>query len=85
MKVLQEGPLANFLNRFMDLILLNVWWFLCSLPIFTIGASTCALYEVTISYALYQSPPVTSTFFEAFRKHLKKATALSLIFLGGNI
>ena len=54
MKVLQEGPLANFLNRFMDLILLNVWWFLCSLPIFTIGASTCALYEVTISYALTQ-------------------------------
>ncbi len=85
MKVLQEGQLANFLNRFMDLILLNVWWFLCSLPIFTIGASTCALYEVTISYALYQSPPVTSTFFEAFRKHLKKATALSLIFLGAGL
>ncbi len=85
MKVLQEGPLANFLNRFMDLVLLNVWWFLCSLPVFTIGASTCALYEVTISYALYQSPPVTSTFFQAFRKHLKKATMLSLIFLGAGL
>lgn len=85
MKVLQEGPLANFLNRFMDLVLLNVWWFLCSLPVFTIGASTCALYEVTISYALYQSPPVTSTFFQAFRKHLKKATMLSFIFLGAGL
>ena len=48
MKVLQEGPLADILNRFMDLILLNVLWFVCSLPVFTAGASTCALYDVTI-------------------------------------
>lgn len=85
MKVLQEGPLANLLNRLMDLILLNVLWFVCCLPVFTIGAATCGLYEVTIRYALYESPPVTSTFFEAFQRHFRKATLLFLLFLAAGL
>lgn len=85
MKVLQEGPLANGLNRFMDLILLNVLWFLCSIPILTLGASTCALYEVTLRYALHETPPITRTFFQAFRKHLKKATELFLLVLAAGL
>lgn len=80
MKVLQEGPLADVLNRLIDLILLNVLWFVCSLPVFTLGASTCAVYEVTINYALHGSPPVVRTFFESFRKNFKKGSALFLIF-----
>lgn len=80
MKVLQEGFLADFLNRLIDLILLNALWFLCSLPIFTLGASTCALYKVTMLYAFHEDLPVTKTFFRAFRKNFRKATALFLIF-----
>ncbi len=85
MKVLQEGPLASFLTRFIDLILLNLLWFLCSLPIFTIGASTCALYDVTIRQALHENPSIVSTFFRAFRRCFKKATALFLIFFGAGL
>ena len=57
MKVLQEGALADFLNRFMELILLNVLWFICSLPVFTLGASTCAMYEVTLRWSLQEKLP----------------------------
>ncbi len=85
MKVLQEGPLADILNRFMDLILLNVLWFVCSLPVFTAGASTCALYDVTIRYALHESPSVIYTFFQAFRRCFKKGTALFFIFFGAGL
>lgn len=85
MKLLQEGPLAGFLNRFMDLILLNALWFLCSLPVFTLGASTCALYDVTMRYAFHESPAVVSTFFRAFRRCFKKATALFFVFLGAGL
>ena len=66
MKILQEGPLANFLSRLIDLILLNIVWFLCSLPVFTLGASTCAVYEVTMRYAFHGNPAILRTFFEAF-------------------
>lgn len=85
MKVLQDGPLANVLNRLIDLILLNVLWLVCSLPLFTLGASTCAVYDVAMRYALHEDPPVTRTFFYAFRKNFKKATALFLIFLGAGM
>lgn len=85
MKVLQEGPLADILNRFMDLILLNVLWFVCSLPVFTAGASTCALYDVTIRYALHESPSVIYTFFQTFRRCFKKGTALFFIFFGAGL
>lgn len=85
MKILQEGTLANILNRFIDLILLNVLWFLCSLPIFTLGASVCAVYEVTLRYAFHEDPPIVHTFFEAFRKNFKKGTALFLIFLAAGL
>lgn len=85
MKVLQEGPLANFLSRFIDLILLNVLWFVCSLPVFTLGASTCALYEVTLRYSLHESPAVIRTFFQSFKKNFQKGTALFLIFFGAGL
>lgn len=85
MKLLQEGPLSNFLSRLIDLILLNVIWFLCSLPIFTLGASTCAVYEVTMRYAFHGNPPVIRTFLEAFQKNFKKATILFLIFLAAGL
>lgn len=79
MKFLYEGTLANILNRLIDLILLNLLWFLCCIPIFTIGASTCALYEITLHYAFGDDPPVVRTFFGAFKKHFKKAGLLFLI------
>ena len=85
MKFLQEGTLANFLNRLTDLILLNLLWFVCCLPIFTIGASTCALYEITMRYALYEEPPIIRTFFETFRHSFKKATLLFLAFLAAGL
>lgn len=75
MKVLQEGALADFLNRFMELILLNVLWFICSLPVFTLGASTCAMYEVTLRWSLHESPAIVGTFFRTFRRSFRKAAA----------
>lgn len=77
----QEGSVVNGLNRLIDLILLNVLWFICSLPIFTLGATTCAVYDITMKYALHQEPSIVSTFFSAFKKNFKKGTALFFIFL----
>ena len=33
MKILQEGTLAIMLNRFMNLLLLNIRWLVCSVPL----------------------------------------------------
>ena len=60
---------------------LNLLWFVCSLPVFTIGASTAALYDVTLQIAREEDPPLTSRFFKAFRENFRQATILWLILL----
>ena len=43
-----DGKLFLFLNRLADLLLLNILWLITSIPLLTIGASTTALYYVTL-------------------------------------
>lgn len=61
---------------------LNLLWMVCSLPVFTAGAATAALYDVTLRLAQEEEPPLTSRFFKAFREDFRQATILWLILLG---
>ena len=61
---------------------LNLLWMVCSLPVFTAGAATAALYGVTLRLAREEEPPLTSRFFKAFREDFRQATILWLILLG---
>lgn len=61
---------------------LNMLWFVCSIPIFTIGASTAALFSVTLKIARDESPQLVLDFIKAFRDNFKQATVLWLIMLG---
>ena len=70
---------------------LNLLWTICSLPIFTIGASTTALYDVAMRIAEDREGDLTQQFFAAFKSNFRQATVLWLIllavglFLGGDI
>lgn len=61
---------------------LNLLWFVCSLPVFTLGAATAALYDVTLRMARGEEPGLTRRFFQAFRENFRQATTLWLILLG---
>jgi len=65
--------------RIFDLGFLNLLWFVTSLPIVTIGASTTALYSVSFRLIENENIPVFKSFFEAFRKNWKGATTIWLI------
>lgn len=39
-----DSLLGRFFNLVFDLVIMHLIWIVCSLPIFTIGASTTALY-----------------------------------------
>lgn len=60
---------------------LNILWFLCCLPIVTAGASTTALFYVTLKMAKDEEGNVTKSFFRAFKENFKKATVIWLILL----
>ena len=61
---------------------LNLLWMVCSLPVFTAGAATAALYDVTLRIVREEDPPLTTRFFRAFRENFRQATILWLILLG---
>jgi len=60
---------------------LNLLWFLCSLPIFTIGASTTALYYVSLKIVQGEDSNLTRLFFRSFRQNFRQATTLWMILL----
>lgn len=64
---------------------LNVLWMLCSLPVFTIGASTTALYSVTLKIADDTDSNITKQFFKSFMENFAQATRLWLIMLAAGI
>lgn len=76
-----DGKFLNIFNRITDLVVLNLLWILCCLPIFTIGAATSALYQVTLQMAEDRESYIVKSFFHAFRENFKQATASWLICL----
>ena len=76
-----DNPVWRFIGKFGDLIILNVLWFVCSIPIFTIGASTTAVYYVTLKLARNDDGYTIRSFFKSFKENFKQATIIWLIML----
>lgn len=76
-----EAPFWRFMSRVADLVIVNAYWLICSLPVVTIGASTSALYCVTLHMARGEGGGVTRMFFSAFRQNLRQGLALFFILL----
>lgn len=76
-----NGSLWNISNKALHFLWLSILWLVCSLPVVTIGASTSALYSITLKYARDEEGYLTSSFFTAFRQNWKQGTAIWLILL----
>lgn len=74
-----DGPFFNVLNRLADLVILNVLWFICCLPIVTIGASTTALYYVTMKIVNEEDAYVAKNFFKSFKENFLQSTIIWII------
>lgn len=71
-------------GRLFDILALSVLWFVCSIPIVTIGAATTAMNCVMMKIANGEEPPKAKTFFHSFKVNFKEATIvwLSMLALG---
>lgn len=76
-----DTPIMQKITKYASIVIMNAWWFLCCVPIFTIGASTAAMYTVLFEIR-ENGTATTGEFFRAFRDNFKKATLLWLILLG---
>lgn len=71
--------LSRALSRLVDCILLSILWFLTSIPLVTIGASTTAAYSVALELAFGERPAILSGYFTSFKKNFLRSTAVFLI------
>ena len=65
-----------------DLLVLSLLWLTCSLPVFTLGAATTALYDAAIHSLRFKEREMISRFFRTFKAEFKLST-LALLLLGG--
>ena len=75
-----NSSLFDGLNKIVDVFLLGLYFIVCSIPIFTIGASFTALYY-SVHKVIYQGRGYTTEFFHSFKDNFKQATLSWLIFL----
>ena len=75
-----DAPVIQWLGKVGQMMLSTVTWLLFCLPVFTIGASTAALYRVMFNLKEDKSCAF-KVFFRAFRENFKKATILWLLLL----
>lgn len=81
-----DNPVWRFIGKLGDLILLNLLWVICCIPVFTAGAATTAVYYVTLKLVRDEDDSTIKSFFHSFTQNFKQATAIwLLILLGGGI
>lgn len=76
-----DNPVWRFIGKFFDIMILNVLWFVCSIPVVTIGASTTAVYYVTLKLVRDEEDSTVKAYFKAFKENFKQATIIWLILL----
>ena len=76
-----DGLFARIMNTVWNLILLNILWLLCCLPVVTVGAATAALYTVLLKMRDGSENRVVRLYFAALKENFRRATAVWLALL----
>lgn len=74
-----DGKVTQILGNMADLVILNILWIVCSIPVITAGASTTAFYSVMLKLVRNEESYVCRSFFKAFRENFRQSTAVFLI------
>ena len=78
-----KSSLGTFLRALCDLMILNLMWIICCLPVFTFGPASSALSRVEIKLVRGESPAVIKEYVSSFRRDFWKAVILGLLGLFG--
>lgn len=80
-----DSTFSQLLLKLCHSCFLNLIWFICSIPIFTIGASTTALYYSSLKIVRGDDRAPIRMFFKSFRENFRQATILWLILLAAGL
>lgn len=76
-----NNPIMRFLTAMFDLMALSVLWVVFSLPIFTMGAASTALYSAAYHHVREGEDYLWNSFFSAFKENFRRSTLTWLVAL----
>ncbi len=77
-----DSPIMVGLSRMTDLVILSFLWFVCCLPVVTIGPSTAAMYYVALKIVRNEEDvKIIPTFIQGFKSNFKQAAIMNMISL----
>ena len=76
-----DSPVMNMLSTITNLIIVNLLFVICSIPVITFGAAFSAKYYVSMKIIRGEGTGVFIPFFKAFKRNFKQATATWIIML----
>lgn len=74
-----DNPFFRFIGKLVDVVWLNLIWIVFSIPVVTIGASTTAMYSVTLKMVRDKEGYIWQGFWKAFKQNFKQATIIWVI------
>ena len=76
-----DNKVMRVITKIADTVILNFLWLIFSIPVVTAGASTTALFDLSIKMVNDEEGNLISGFWRSFRSNLKSATKTWLILL----
>lgn len=76
-----NGKFFGVVSKLADLVILNMLYLLCCIPIVTIGAATTALYGVAKKMVENKESYIIRSYFKLFKENFKKSTTIWLILI----
>ena len=77
-----DNTVMQFITKTALSVYLKILWFICCIPVVTAGASTTALFYVTLKMARNEEGNITKDFFHSFKSNFRQSTIVWLILLG---
>lgn len=74
-----DGVVNRTINKIIDALILNLLWFLFSLPIITAGASTTALYYTANKVLRKEDGKLWDAFWHSLKSNLRQSTLIWLL------
>lgn len=76
-----NGKFFGALSKLADMVIINILFIICCIPVFTIGTAITALYSVTLKMAQNKEGYIVKSYFKAFKENFKQSTLIWIILL----
>ena len=83
-----ENPVMLFMEKVFNMMLANILFLLCSIPVITMGAALAGMIQVVQDQIYHEEQPVIRRFFQSFRDNFRQSTLAFLmlaVFLAGMV